>query len=99
MSPEIAALRARSLPQVRARNRADRAVRARLRAEGVNLERLPVDKAEPFTSGGHGTPSRRVQHFRDGEEPCLECQAAEHAYRYPQGAERPFGWKLERKSS
>ena len=73
------------------------AARARLWDEGLDTSgALPVDKAESFFSGGHGTTARRYKHIRDGEAPCVECAAAEHAYRHPAGAEWPFGWKLER---
>ena len=96
LSPAVAAIRRRTLPQVLRRNRLDAATRARLRAQGLDLNHLPVDKAEPFMGGGHGTTARRLRHLRDGETPCVSCQAAEHSYRYPGGNARPFGWTLER---
>ena len=92
----IEAMRTRTLPMERRAALRDKAARARLQAQGVDLTDLRDDKVVSFRSGGHGTTARRLQHWRDGEAACLDCLAAEHAARYPQGAEQPFGWRLER---
>ena len=62
-------MRRRTLLQHRRQEAASVAARARLRAQGVDLNHLPVDKAEPFMRGGHGTTARHLRHLRDGERP------------------------------
>ena len=93
---KVKEIQLRTLPKARAAAVRDRAARARLQAQGVDLTEIRDDKVVSYRSGGHGTTARRLKHFRDGEPACVDCAAAEHAARYPQGGEWPFGWRLER---